>query len=96
VRESLMRQAPECYARTCEALAAATAAALSQIIVPVLLVTGDDDGVAPPQSVRMMADKFNAARSVRVVVLPKCGHWTPIERAGECTKELAVFMASVR
>ncbi len=96
VRESLMRQDAEGYARTCEALAAAQAAAVEQIKAPVLLVTGDEDSVAPPQSVRSMAERFHAARSTRVVVLPKCGHWTPIERPEECANELRGFLASGR
>ena len=52
VRESLMRQYPEGYAQSCEALADAQSAAIEPIDVPTLLVTGDEDGVAPPQSVR--------------------------------------------
>jgi pimeloyl-ACP methyl ester carboxylesterase len=94
VRESLMRQDGEAYARSCEALAAAQPAAVERIEAPVLLVTGDEDGVAPPQAVRAMAEKLHAARSQRVVVLPRCGHWTPIERPDECQRELREFLAA--
>ncbi len=94
VRESLMRQDAEAYARNCEALADAQAAAVEQIDAPVLLVTGDEDGVAPPQAVRSMAEKLHRARATRVVVLPRCGHWTPIERPDECQRELRGFLAS--
>lgn len=94
VRESLMRQDGEAYARSCEALAGAQPAAVERIEAPVLLVTGDEDGVAPPQSVRAMADKLHRAASKRVVVLPRCGHWTPIERPEECQRELREFLAS--
>jgi 3-oxoadipate enol-lactonase len=93
VRESLMRQEGEAYARSCEALAGAQAAAVERIEAPVLLVTGDEDGVAPPQSVRAMADKLHNAASKRVVVLPRCGHWTPVERPDECQRELRDFLA---
>ena len=79
VRESLMRQDPDGYARTCDALADAQAAELGRIDCPTLLVTGDEDAVAPPQSVRAMAQKI--ARS-RVEVLRGCGHWTPVEKTG--------------
>ena len=96
VRESLMRQDPEGYARTCEALAAATPAAVDRIEVPVLLVTGEEDGVAPPQSVRAFAEKLHSAKSTRVVVLPRCGHWTPIERPEDCARELRDFLAAQR
>jgi len=96
VRESLMRQDPDGYARSCDALAEAPAARVERIEAPVLLVTGDEDGVAPPQQVRAFADKLHAAKSVRVGVLPRCGHWTPIERPEECARELREFLGSQR
>lgn len=96
VRESLMRQDGEAYARTCEALAEAQPARVETITCPVLLVTGDEDGVAPPQAVRAMAERLHAARQTRVVVLPRCGHWTPVERAAECQAELRDFLAAQR
>jgi 3-oxoadipate enol-lactonase len=93
VRESLMRQEPEAYARSCEALAGAQPAAVERIACPTLLVTGDEDGVAPPQAVRLMAEKIVGAR---VVVLPRCGHWTPVERPDECQRSLSELLSSVR
>ena len=96
VRESLMRQDAEAYARNCEALADAQAAAVEAIACPVLLVTGDEDGVAPPQAVQAFAQRLHAAASKRVVVLPRCGHWTPIERAEDCQRELREFLAAQR
>ena len=96
VRESLMRQDADGYARTCDALAEAPAAAVDRIEAPVLLVTGDEDGVAPPQQVRAFAEKLHSAKSTRVVVLPRCGHWTPIERPEECARELRDFLAAQR
>jgi pimeloyl-ACP methyl ester carboxylesterase len=94
VRESLMRQEGDCYGRSCEALADATAASVERIEAPTLLVTGDEDGVAPPQAVRSMAERFHAVRSKRVVVLARCGHWTPVERPEECQRELGDFLAA--
>lgn len=94
VRESLMRQDGEAYARSCEALAGAQGAAVDRIEAPMLLVTGDEDGVAPPQSVRAMADRLHNAASKRVVVLSRCGHWTPVERPDECQRELGDFLAA--
>ena len=96
VRESLMRQSGEAYARSCEALADAQAADVSPCRLPVLLVTGDEDGVAPPQAVRTLAERFHNATSARIVVLPRCGHWTPIERHEECARELRDFLAAQR
>jgi len=94
VRESLMRQDGEAYARSCEALAAAQGAAVDRIEAPVLLVTGDEDNVAPPQSVRAMAERLHRAPARRVVLLPRCGHWTPIERPEECQRELRDFLGT--
>lgn len=97
VRESLMRQEPDSYARNCEALANAQPAAVERIKVPVLLVTGDEDGVAPPAAVRAMAEQMSGVPvGVRTVVLPRCGHWTPIERPEECSRELREFLSSAR
>ena len=96
VRESLMRQEPACYAATCDALADAQAAAVDTVEAPVLLVTGDEDAVAPPQAVRAMAERLHRARSARVVVLPRCGHWTPVERPDECQRELRDFLSAHR
>jgi pimeloyl-ACP methyl ester carboxylesterase len=96
VRESLMRQDPEGYARNCEALAACTPAAVERIEAPTLLVTGDEDGVAPPQAVRTMAERLINARGVRTVILSRCGHWTPIERPEECARELRQFLPAQR
>jgi 3-oxoadipate enol-lactonase len=89
VRESLMRQDPEGYARTCEALAEMGPADTSRIECPTLLVTGDADVVAPPQAVRMMGERIAGSR---VEVLRGCGHWTPVEKPEECTDLLKRFL----
>ena len=88
VRESLMGQDPDGYARSCEALAEMQAADVSKITCPTLLVTGDEDVVSPPQSVRMMAQKIAGSR---VEVLRGCGHWTPVEKPDECIALLKQF-----
>lgn len=96
VRESLMRQDPEGYARSCEALAGSVAAAVERIAAPTLLVTGDEDVVAPPQAVRVMAGRLVNTKGVRTVVLSRCGHWTPVERPDECVRELRQFLPQQR
>lgn len=90
VRESLMRQDADGYARTCDALADAQPADVSRIGCPTLLVTGDEDVVAPPQSVRMIGDRI---RGSRVEVLRGCGHWTPIEMPEACAALLAAHLS---
>lgn len=88
VREIIMRQDAEGYARTCEALAAAKSADLSKIKCPTLLITGDEDGVAPPANVK----KLNTAiKKSKMQVLTGCGHWQPIEKPAETNTALLNF-----
>ena len=97
VRESVLRQDPEDYAKSCEALAGATAAAIERIDCPALLLTGDEDTVAPPQAVRDMAGRFGEGRTgARAVVFSRCGHWTPIEKPDDCARELRSFLSGRR
>jgi len=83
VRESLMRQCAEGYAKTCEALAGAQAADPSRIRVRTVLVAGDEDAVAPASIARTISDRMNGAAPLRV--LSRCGHWQTLERAADCT-----------
>ena len=85
VRESLMRQDAQNYSRSCEALAAVQSAALEDIGMQTLLITGDEDPVAPPSTAHDMSRRLPKAR---VVVLSRCGHWTPFERHVECANLL--------
>jgi 3-oxoadipate enol-lactonase len=97
VRESLMRQPPDGYARSCEALADMQAVDTTLVACPTLLVTGDEDIVAPPQAVRMMRDRIAATnRSIDVEVLRGCGHWTPVEMPDECNDLLRRFLERQR
>lgn len=93
VRESLMGQDPEGYARTCEALADARAADVSAMPCPALLVTGDQDPVAPPQVVRAVAGRLPDAR---VEVLGRCGHWPTYEQPEQCQALLRGFLTRGR
>jgi pimeloyl-ACP methyl ester carboxylesterase len=90
VRELVMRQCPEGYARSCDALADAQAAPVSGIECPTLLVSGDEDAVAPAQAVRQIGERI---RGARVTVLPRCGHWTMLERPEACDDLLRRFYA---
>jgi 3-oxoadipate enol-lactonase len=89
VRETIMRQCPEGYARTCEALAEANAANHQRIRCPVLIINGEDDGVATPSVARELAERIGGAKAV---ILPRCGHWATIERPDEINAELRRFL----
>jgi pimeloyl-ACP methyl ester carboxylesterase len=93
VRELLMRQDPEGYARNCEVLAGAQGADLERIRCRTLLMTGDEDAIAPPSGMRTMADRLPDARTQ---TLSRCGHWTTIERAAEVGRALSDFLSTRR
>ncbi len=90
VRESVMRQDPDGYARSCTALAQAQPAAIETLRCPTLMVTGEEDPVAPPQAVRAMADRIAGSR---LRTYPRCGHWTLFERPEDCLRDLVDFYA---
>jgi 3-oxoadipate enol-lactonase len=88
VRELVLRQDPEGYARSCEALAGAPDPGPVDPALPLLLVTGSDDGVGRPEISRALADAHGAAT---LDVLDDCGHWTALERPVEVTGHLTKF-----
>lgn len=92
VRESHMRQDPDGFAASCEALASATAADLRLIRCPTLLVTGAEDAVAPPAAAQAMAEKIKGAK---LKVLDQCGHWPTIEKPAESARLLTEFLRSL-
>jgi pimeloyl-ACP methyl ester carboxylesterase len=89
VRELVMRQDPEGYARNCEALGAATDPGPIASTLPLLLITGDDDKVGPPEASQELADAHGNAA---VEILPGVGHWTALEAAGPVTDHLLKFL----
>jgi pimeloyl-ACP methyl ester carboxylesterase len=93
VREFLMRQPPDGYARTCDALADAQPADTAKIACPTLLVTGDEDAIAPAGSVRQIAERLPGCR---LEILRGCGHWTTIEKPEECSDLLRRFYEANR
>jgi 3-oxoadipate enol-lactonase len=89
VREFLMRQNVEGYARTCEALAAAEDPDLSHIACPTLIIAGADDAVAP----LAVANRLQGEIAASVVeVIEQCGHWTSIEQPERVTAALDRFL----
>ncbi|QEU01844.1 alpha/beta fold hydrolase [Pseudomonas oryzihabitans] len=92
VRECIMRQSPEGYGQSCAALAEAQPAPVERITAPVLLVTGDQDGVAPVAAVRAFAERVTNGR---MVTLAACGHWTTFEQPVQCVAELRQFYSSL-
>jgi pimeloyl-ACP methyl ester carboxylesterase len=92
VRESVMRQDPEGYARHCEALAVAEAADHRLIAAPTVLITGDADSVAPASMAQTLADRIGGAR---LSLLDRCGHWSTLEKTADCNAKLGGFLAGM-
>ena len=84
-----MRQDPEGYARSCEALAAATVPGPVDPALPLLLLTGDVDKVGPPDASQELAAAHGSAT---VEIFPGCGHWTALEAARATTDQLVKFL----
>jgi 3-oxoadipate enol-lactonase len=89
IREMLMRQDAEGYARTCEALADAAAPDVARIKCPTLLLTGDEDPVATATGMRAIGARLAGART-RVVA--KCGHWSTFEQPKATGSALEEFL----
>jgi pimeloyl-ACP methyl ester carboxylesterase len=89
VRESVMRQNPEGYARTCEALARTEAVDARLIAAPTLFVTGDADTVNPVSVARDLTDRI---RGSKLVTVDRGGHWLTIEKPAECNRCIAEFV----
>jgi pimeloyl-ACP methyl ester carboxylesterase len=88
VREFLMRQDPEGYALSCEALADAQPAQVESLKVPALLITGSEDAVSPPAAVRALAKRIPGSR---ITIVDSCGHWATVECASRITEALMNF-----
>ncbi|MCP4308744.1 MAG: hypothetical protein GY788_28490 [bacterium] len=88
----MMRQDPEGYAKTCKALAKATAVDTRLISAPALLITGDADTVNPVSVARQLADRMSAARFASI---DRGGHWLTIEKPAESNRWIAEFLKQV-
>ena len=85
LRESLMRQSTAGYAAHCKAMIQAKACDPLQIRVPVQLVTGVEDLVAPVA----MAQSLNSALPFSTLEqLPGVGHWPTIEAPADSARIL--------
>lgn len=93
VRESVMRQDPEGYARHCEALASARAADHRLVSAPALLIAGEADGTAPAGVARDLAERLGGAR---VAVIDGSGHWLTVEKPRECNEKMREFLGNLQ
>jgi 3-oxoadipate enol-lactonase len=93
VRELVMRQDPEGYARNNEALAAAADPGPVDLRLPLLLVAGRDDTLSPPS----VSERIAAAHgSADIRVIDGIGHQIPLEDARRTTQILTTFITTGR
>ena len=93
VRETIMAQNAEGYALNCEALSAAKSADLSKVQCETILITGDEDKTASPDTGRALA---SAIKRSKLHIVSGCGHWAPIERPKQVNYEMTMFYSRLR
>jgi pimeloyl-ACP methyl ester carboxylesterase len=90
VRQFLLSQDPEGYAKGCTALAGATETLdVSKLQMPVLIVTGDEDGVCKPKNAEIYKTKL---KDCKVVVLEGVGHWHVTEDVKGVSAAVKAFL----
>lgn len=89
VREMVMRQDPRLYALTCECIVKTVPAEIQTLCCPTLVLTGDEDPTSPPRVAKTIADKISGSQ---LHILPRCGHWAPVERVRQVTDLLVNFL----
>lgn len=90
LRETLMHQTPDGYARTLIAWANAQPARVDAIDCPTLLIAGEEDPFCSGDDVARLADSMPHARGA---VLSNCGHTPMLERVGATSSALRRFYA---
>jgi len=90
----LMRRTPAHYEAQIAALLARPDATslLPGIAVPALVLTGEQDAWSPPAQHQAMADQLPDAR---LVVVPTCGHMSPMERPEAVNAAFTDWLARV-
>jgi 3-oxoadipate enol-lactonase len=89
VREMVMRQDPRLYALTCECIVKTVSAEIETLRCPTLVMTGDEDSTSPPRVAKKIANRVTASQ---FHILPRCGHWAPVERVRQVTDLLVNFL----
>jgi 3-oxoadipate enol-lactonase len=89
VRELVMRQDPEGYARNVEALGAAADPGPLPAQIPVLIAAGDQDAMTTPEYCQALA---GGRDNVTVRQVAGAGHWLPVEAAAAVSALLLDFI----
>jgi 3-oxoadipate enol-lactonase len=92
VRELVMRQDPEGYARNVEALGAAADPGPLPAHVPVVIAAGDQDAMSTPEFCRELA---GGQANVTIRQVAGAGHWLPVEDGPAVGSLLLDFIQSL-
>ena len=65
---------------------------LPEIILPTLVIAGEDDTMTPPKYQQFLADRLPNAR---LVLLPDAGHYVQVEQEAAFNAELERFLAEL-
>lgn len=96
VRTMMMKAKPSSVAKTLRALRDRPDATpgLASVSVPVLVVVGADDTVAPPAAAKALVAAMPETRT-QLVVIPKAGHLTNLEQPEAFCKAVTSFVATL-
>ncbi len=66
---------------------------LGSIAVPALVIAGEDDKIAPPDGMRLMAQAIPGAQ---FAAIPAAGHLAPLEQPLATSRVVADFLDGLR
>ncbi|MCL6632286.1 MAG: alpha/beta hydrolase [Alicyclobacillus herbarius] len=93
VREILLGQPAEGYARSCEAIAGWNALDARQVRCPALMIAGSEDNTSPLQVTKTLSTLLSRA-TVRVI--HQCGHWMSLEYPGLVERYVLEFLTGLK
>lgn len=94
LRRMILSTSPETIIAALAALAARPdmRSAMAAVRVPTLLVVGEEDVITPPEAMRTILDVMPHAE---LLVVPGCGHMTPMERPEIFNRAMIDFVARI-
>jgi pimeloyl-ACP methyl ester carboxylesterase len=95
IRELLLGQDAAGYISNCRVLINAKAPNYGNIAVPVLVIAGEEDGTATPETARKLFDELGTTEK-KLEVLPAVGHWQCLEAAEEVGKQILTFYREIQ
>ncbi len=96
IRSLILSTPPEGYISLCSVIANAQGPEYEKIMVPLLIIAGEEDKTAPKeQSKRILENYGTEGRRKRIEVLMGVGHWHCLERGDEVARLVGDFIGSL-